>query len=204
MQKISPNAEECLELLARYAEAGKRPRVKDLAGDLGVSPASVSEMLGKLSSRGYVRYESYGTIALTAEGERIGRSVLRKHRLIERFLMLTGIRRDKIHKEACALEHALSDEAERGFRRAVEMLGKKSKGVARLIDLKAGEKAEILQVEGGSNVRRRLTDMGLTPGTVISMARPSSRMGPVEISVRSSTLAIGRGIAEKILVKARK
>jgi len=161
-------------------------------------------MLGKLSSKGYVRYESYGIIALTAEGGRVGRAVLRKHRLIERFLVLTGIRRENIHDEACALEHALSDEAERGFRRAVMLLGKGSAGAKRLIDLKAGEKAEIVLVEGGGSVRRRLTDMGLTPGTVIAMARPSSRMGPVEISVRSSTLAIGRGIAEKIIVRARK
>jgi len=207
MQKRSPETEEYLEMLVRYARDGRQPKVKDLAKDLGISPASISEMLGKLSAKGYVRYEPYGEIRLTEKGEKVGRSVLRKHHLIERFLTLAGIRKERIHKEACILEHAISDDVEHGFRKAVRVLekrGMQTKDIMRLVDLTKGEEAEILLLEGGGNVRRRLMDMGLTPGTKINVTRSSARMGPVEISVRSSTLAIGRGIAEKIFVKVRR
>ncbi len=203
-EKRSPETEEYLELLVRYAKGGRRPKVKGLAKDLRVSPASVSEMLGKLSARGFVEYERYGEIRLTGKGEKIGQSVLRKHYLIERFLSMVGIKKAKIHGEACVLEHALSDDVEQGLMRALRALektGVQEKDVLRLVDLKKGESGIILVVSGGKGVCRRLTDMGLTPGTRITMERSSSAIGPVDISVRSTMLAIGRGIAEKILVK---
>jgi ferrous iron transport protein A len=71
-----------------------------------------------------------------------------------------------------------------------------------LIDLKEGEKAIIISIRGGIGVAQRLTDMGLTPGTEITVIK-SAFFGPIEISVRGSTLAIGRGIASKILVERK-
>jgi len=72
----------------------------------------------------------------------------------------------------------------------------------RLIDLKEGQKAIIFSIEGGRNVNQRLTDMGLTPGTEFKMIR-KGRLCPVEISVRGSKLALGCGVASKILVKVK-
>jgi ferrous iron transport protein A len=72
----------------------------------------------------------------------------------------------------------------------------------RLIDLKEGQKAIIFCIEGGRNVNQRLTDMGLTPGTEFKMLR-KGRLCPVEISVRGSKLALGCGVASKILVKVK-
>jgi DtxR family Mn-dependent transcriptional regulator len=204
VHKKNPQTEEYLEMLVRYAELGRRPKVKELARDLGISSASVSEMLRKLSENGYVRYKPYEEIKITGKGERLGKSVLRKHHLIEQFLELVGLRKDRIHKEACILEHALSDDVERGLRRAVRRLGKTPMGIKdarRLVDLTKGESGVILLLDCGRSACRRLMDMGLTPGTIITVERSSSRLGPVEISVRSSTLAVGRGIAEKIFVK---
>jgi DtxR family Mn-dependent transcriptional regulator len=197
MKKRTPELEEYLETLVRYKEEKKEPKVKDLSKDLGVSAASVSEMLKKLSGKGLVKYERYGEIALTTKGEKLGRDVLRKHRLIEQFLILIGVKKDKIHDEACILEHALSDDVEKALRRALEdQPDVKHKDVKRLTDLKKGDKATIILI-----VCRRLTDMGLTPGTTISIGRASSRVGPVEVCIRDSCLAIGRGLAEKIFVK---
>ena len=71
-----------------------------------------------------------------------------------------------------------------------------------LIDLKEKEKAIILSIRGGIGVAQRLTDMGLTPGTEITVIK-SVFFGPIEISVRGSKLAIGRGIASKILVERK-
>lgn len=207
MHKRSPQAEECLEMLVRYARQRRQPKIKDLAHDLGITPASTSQMLKKLSAKGYVKYERYGEPRLTEKGEKVGHSVLRKHHLIEKFLMLIGVKKKNIHKEACLLEHALSDDVERSLERAVKALEEprtSMEGAVRLTDLREGESGIIFLLDCGKGACRRLMDMGLTPGTKIILQRPSTKMGPVEISVRSSTLAIGRGIAEKIFVKVKR
>jgi len=72
-----------------------------------------------------------------------------------------------------------------------------------LIDLREGQKGTIVSVLGGYGVVQRLTDMGLTPGTEFEMLR-KGLLCPVEIFIRGSKLAIGRGVATKILVKAKK
>jgi len=72
----------------------------------------------------------------------------------------------------------------------------------KLIDLKEGQKGIISSIAGGRRVTQRLTDMGLTPGTEVKMVR-KGRLCPVEISVRGSNLALGYGVARKILVKVK-
>ena len=204
MGKKSPEIEEYLEALARYKESGREPRVKGLARDLGITAASVSQMLRRLSGKGLVKCERYGRIMLTKRGEEAGRTVLRKHRLIERFLALIGIRRSRIHDEACVLEHAVSDEVEDALRKMIRRPGEagiKAKDVKRLIDMRGGETGTILLIAGGRRSCRRLADMGLTPGSKVAIYRASSRMGPIEVRVHSSCLAIGRGLAEKIFVR---
>lgn len=200
MQKKSPEAEEYLELVFRMKEEGREPRVKEIASRLGISPASVSEMLRKLSREGLVEAERYGKIRLTKKGEEEGKRVLRRHRIIEDFLTLLGVKKKKIHEEACVLEHAVSDEVERAMR-AVVSGGKLKENVKRLSGMGPGECGKILLVAGGAMARRRLLEMGLVPGTRIAVRRTSTRHGPIEICVRSSCLALGRGVAEKILVE---
>ncbi len=199
-EKRSPETEEYLETLVRYKDMRKEPKVKELAKDLGVSPASVSEMLKKLSKKGFLKYERYGEIKLTRKGEELGRDILRKHLILERFLDFIGVKKSRIHEEACILEHALSDDVERALR--MTMVDRES--VKRLTDMRDGEKGTILFVSGGREACKRLTDMGLTPGTKIEVDRASSRAGPVELSIRSSCLAVGRGIAKKIYVEVAK
>jgi len=72
----------------------------------------------------------------------------------------------------------------------------------KLTDLKEGQKGIIFSIVGGRRVTQRLTDMGLTPGIEIKMLR-KGRWGPVEISVRGSNLALGHGVARKILIKVK-
>ncbi|HNT61201.1 MAG TPA: FeoA family protein, partial [Candidatus Bilamarchaeaceae archaeon] len=71
----------------------------------------------------------------------------------------------------------------------------------RLSLMRPGESGKIVLVSGGKAARDRLMEMGLTPGTKITVRHTSTRHGPMEICVRSSCLALGRGIAEKILVE---
>jgi Fe2+ transport system protein FeoA len=71
-----------------------------------------------------------------------------------------------------------------------------------LINLKEGQKGIIVSILGGHRVTQRLMDMGLTPDTEFEMLR-KGRLCPVEISVRGSKLALGNGLAAKILVKVK-
>ncbi len=78
------------------------------------------------------------------------------------------------------------------------------KNAAYIIDLDEGEKAVVARAFGGNRLVRRLTEMGLTPGVEIKVVRKCPFHGPVELEVRGATLALGYGVASKILVKSSK
>src|SRR3954467_15561261 len=81
-----------------------------LAERLGVTPASVSAMVKKLDERGLVRHVRYKGVALTPEGERVALEIMRHHRLLETYLAEhLGVPWDRVHQEAEALEHVLSE-----------------------------------------------------------------------------------------------
>ena len=84
-----------------------------LAERLGVTAASASGMVKKLDALGLVRHEPYRGVELTDEGERLALEVLRHHRLLELYLAEhLGVPWDRVHEEAEALEHVISEELE--------------------------------------------------------------------------------------------
>ncbi len=92
-----------------------------IAKKLDVAPASVTEMLKKLSEEGYVKYSPYHGSTLTEKGLIEAQKVTRKHRLLEKFLTdVLHIGKDKVHTQACQMEHALSDEAEESLCRLLK------------------------------------------------------------------------------------
>ncbi|MBG6083673.1 metal-dependent transcriptional regulator [Zhihengliuella flava] len=81
-----------------------------LAGKLGVAPASATTMVTKLVARGLMEHPRYGAITLTPEGTRAALQVVRRHRLIETFLVeQLGYTWDQVHDEAEVLEHTVSE-----------------------------------------------------------------------------------------------
>jgi len=81
-----------------------------LAARLGLAASSVTEMVKKLAARGIVRHVPYGAIRLTDEGTALALRMLRRHRLIETWLVTEyGYGWDEVHDEAEVLEHAVSD-----------------------------------------------------------------------------------------------
>ena len=191
--------EEYLETLSRLIERKQDLTTTKISKELGVSPASVSEMLKRLSKEGYIIHKPYRQISLTKKGKNVGRKTLRKHRVLEKFLLGLGFSKRKIHNEACKLEHYVSDELEGIIKEKLEP-PKERKGVLSLIDMKKGESCRVFSIEGGRSSVRRLEDMGLTPGTKITVKRSAPFSGPVEICVRDSCLVIGRGMASRIFV----
>src|SRR6185503_8754961 len=93
-----------------------------LAGALGVVPGTATTMVKTLAESGLVKYEPYGGVRLTTAGEKLAAAVLRRHRLIELFLVnVMGMSWTEVHDEAEHLEHAVSD---RLIDRIDEMLGR--------------------------------------------------------------------------------
>ncbi|TFG24052.1 MAG: ferrous iron transport protein A [Promethearchaeota archaeon] len=70
-----------------------------------------------------------------------------------------------------------------------------------LTECDKGEKTKVLGVNAGFGAKRRLANLGIVPGTIIKKKREAPFHGPLEIIVKGSTLAIGRGLASKILVE---
>ncbi|WP_231748882.1 manganese-binding transcriptional regulator MntR [Mycobacterium sp. M26] len=83
---------------------------KLLAERLGVSASTASESIRKLADQGLVHHEKYGAVTLTDRGRDAALAVVRRHRLLETFLMRElGYSWDEVHDEAEILEHAVSD-----------------------------------------------------------------------------------------------
>ena len=218
--------EEYLEALYKLREEGKQAKTTEIASRLKVSAASVTEMLKKLADSGYVKHESYRGVTLTEKGLKAARKITRKHRLLERFLHdILNIRGRDVHEQACKMEHALSEDAEKALCRLLsnpqncpddnkaippcdrpfadceKCIGQE---IMPLMDLRVGQKGIVALIRGGRGMIQRLTDMGLTPGTEIRILKSAPFHGPIEICVRGSNLAIGRGVAMKIFVEAKK
>lgn len=105
--------DEYLETMYEFYEhdASSRVRTGDLAERLGVSPASATEMIQRLSGKGYIDYQRYKGAKLTQKGLEHGQMMKRRHRLAE--VLLARIPFDgNMHETACRLEHAIDDDLE--------------------------------------------------------------------------------------------
>ena len=100
----------------------------------------------------------------------------------------------------CDLQIRSCEECMQLHSEGLEEVGKRNQNLVALGDLKEGQSGKISFIRGGHNVLQRLLDMGLTPGAKICVVRVAPLGGPVELLVRSSKLALGKGIASKVFV----
>lgn len=113
MEKMSPSHEDYLEAMVELGGTADSPiRSVDVAAKLGVSKASVNKAMSVLKEKGLAEQPYYGDITLTPEGYEYGRSVLDRHQMLFLFLSKAlGIPEEQANKEACLMEHAISDES---------------------------------------------------------------------------------------------
>jgi DtxR family Mn-dependent transcriptional regulator len=117
---VTENIEEYLEAIYTLTEDGEPAKTSDVASRLKIAPASVTEMLKKLSGMGYIKYQPYYGATLTKDGFEVAKKIKRKHRLLERFLSdVLKIKKEDVHEHACKMEHALSDEVEEALCKAL-------------------------------------------------------------------------------------
>lgn len=115
-ENLSENIEEYLEILYKLSKGGQMVNTSKISENLKIAPGSVTQMLKKLDKMGYVKYSPYKGAILTENGLTKAKSVTRKHRLLEKFLHdILQIKKEKVHDQACEMEHTLSDDAERAL-----------------------------------------------------------------------------------------
>ncbi|MDR0513891.1 MAG: metal-dependent transcriptional regulator [Coriobacteriaceae bacterium] len=112
-KKMSKSHEDYLEAIVELGGTTDNPvRSVDVAANLGVSKASVNKAIGSLKEEGLLDQPYYGDITLTEEGYEYGTAVLERHHLLFEFLTKgLNIDAEVADREACLMEHAISDES---------------------------------------------------------------------------------------------
>lgn len=185
---------------------------------VGVAPGTVTAMIKTLAESGLVLYEPYSGVRLTAAGETLAKHVLRRHRLMELFLVeIVGLDWGEVHEEAELLEHAVS---ERLIERIDELLGHPAVDphgdpipdrLGRLAETSASSllacplDTDLRVVRVGDQSRdflHLLEDQGIGVGSCLAVAARSEAAHSVELSLAGgATLTLGFQAAAKIFVQ---
>jgi DtxR family Mn-dependent transcriptional regulator len=168
--------EEYLQSLFWLQEAGLPMTGANVARAMQLSPPTVHEMVGRLERDGYITRRRDRTISFTPEGAEHAEGIVRRHRMIERFLTdVLGVPWDQVHEEAERLEHAMSPVLEERMQAAIGkaetcphghpiVAGARLAGVP-LADVQIGAKVRVLRFENeAEDLLHYLKDSGLEPG----------------------------------------
>ena len=212
-------AQDYLEALYEMAEEGLPTQQARLAEWLDVSAASVSEAVARLTRRGMVHTGTDRRIEFTPEGEAAARTLVRRHRLAERFLVeVVGLPWHLAHEEASVWGHVISDRVEERF---VEVLGdpgscvhgnpipgsrneERVDDLMGLHDLEPGARARLVRLtedlELELDVMRYFEESGLMPGAdlrVVAVAPDGTRT----LEVGGEKVALGPHLADNLWVR---
>jgi Mn-dependent DtxR family transcriptional regulator len=100
--------DDYLEQILHLIEANGYARAVDISKNLGISQASVTNMLQRLDAEGLVNHVKYRGTTLTEEGHRIALAIIERHKTLTRFLRLFGIDETTIYKDVEGMEHHVS------------------------------------------------------------------------------------------------
>ena len=106
--RSSSAAEDYLERIQELIDQKGYARVVDIAGSLGISQASVTNMVKRLDAEGFLRHEKYRGLVLTPEGEGIARAISHRHRILTDFLKMLGVKSEEVERDVEGMEHHLS------------------------------------------------------------------------------------------------
>ena len=100
--------DDYLEQILHLIEEKGYARAVDVSKNLGISQASVTNMLQRLDAEGLVKHEKYRGTVLTDEGRRIAKAIIERHETLTRFLRLFGIDEETIYHDVEGMEHHVS------------------------------------------------------------------------------------------------
>ena len=217
-QTFSPAVEDYAKAIsALETRSGEAVSTTALAERLDVSPASASGMVRKLDELGLVTHVPYRGVQLTPKGARVALEVLRHHRLLELYLAeQLGVPWDRVHQEAEALEHVISEDLEA---RIAAKLGQpthdphgdpiptlegeidESSSVA-LGDLQPGDGGVFVRVsDSDPEMLRYLSERGIAPGDSLEVLERQPFDGPLLVRFGSGDHALGGDLVRMMRVK---
>ncbi|HYN21165.1 MAG TPA: metal-dependent transcriptional regulator [Thermoanaerobaculia bacterium] len=205
-------------LLEQQSDPGALVSMGQVSAALRVAPGTVTAMVKTLENSGLVTYEPYSGVRLTPSGQQLAAHVLRRHRLIELFLVkVMGMDWSEVHSEAEELEHAVSD---RLIERMDEMLGNPSvdphgdpipdvHGVIKLperpslVTCELGRPVRVARVEDQSREFLQLLERrNLKPGSVLVVKHRDETADTVDLRrERGGGISLGYRAASKIFVE---
>jgi DtxR family Mn-dependent transcriptional regulator len=204
--------EEYLQIMYWLQEAGLPMTGANIARAMQVSAPTVHEMIKRLEGDGYVTRAEDKSLSFTDTGRDEARQIVRRHRLIERFLTdVFDIPWDQVHEEAERLEHWMSPVVEERMLKAIGdaqtcphghpiFEGAREEGVP-LADVEEGASVRILRFENeAEDLLHYLMDAGLRPG--LSGTLSASGDDEIVIDVEGSDLSVTRSVAETVSVVA--
>jgi DtxR family Mn-dependent transcriptional regulator len=211
--KATVAEQEYLETLFWLYEAGLPMTGANIARAMQLSPPTVHEMVGRLERDGYITRGTDKVIAFTDNGREHAEAIVRRHRLIERFLTdVLGIPWDEVHEEAERLEHAMSPVLEERMLAAIGDaktcphghpidVGSRIASVP-LADVQEGAKVTIIRFENeAEDLLHYLKDVGLDPGLEGTLAA-SDDGDVVVVDTAAGPLRVTRSVAETVSVVA--
>jgi DtxR family transcriptional regulator, iron-dependent repressor len=204
--------EEYLQIIYWLQEAGLPMTGANIARAMQVSAPTVHEMIGRLEGDGYVTRAEDKSLSFTDSGHEHASQIVRRHRLIERFLTdVFDIPWDQVHEEAERLEHWMSPMVEERMLRAIGdaktcphghpiFEGERENGVP-LADVEEGASVRVLRFENeAEDLLHYLKDTGLHPGLEGRLGHSGD--DEILIEADGSTHSITRSVAETVSVVA--
>jgi DtxR family Mn-dependent transcriptional regulator len=219
---LTQSIQDYLKHIYELTEDGHAASTNDLAARLNIKPASVTGMIQKLASAqpALVEYQKHQGVTLTPEGQRAALEVIRHHRLLETYLVAKlGYSWDKVHDEACRLEHVISEDFEQ---RIAEALGHPQRDphgdpipsadlhmpadASRLLsDLRPPTTVTIRRVgQADTALLRHLDGLGLRPDAELQILEYSDfdQTMHLRLSASGVILVLGQPITNQIFVEA--
>ena len=204
--------EEYLQTMFWLEEAGLEITGANIARAMQLSPPTVHEMIGRLEGDGYVERADDKSLVFTGTGRSEAEAIVKRHRLIERFLTdVLGIPWDEVHEEAERLEHAMSPVLEERMLAAIGdaktcphghpiVEGAREEGVL-LADVEPGASVRILRFENeAEEILHYLKQAGLHPE--LEGKVESSDDEEVVVASDEGSHSISKSVAETVSVRA--
>jgi DtxR family Mn-dependent transcriptional regulator len=211
--------EDYLKAIYQAASNEDKVSTSNLAEQMNCSPASVTNMLQKLSELKLVEYEPYQGVTLTPSGSKVALEILRHHRLIELYLAdVLGYSWDKVHEEAEQLEHVISEEFEERIDQALghptidphgDPIPTKEGTIAAppsqsLWETPGGKKVQVYRVsDRDPEVLRYLASIGILPEVEISVLKKGPFNGPIHVQIEDSEHSLSEELATQIFVVSK-
>lgn len=213
----TPAVEDYLKAIYQLAEGDAAVGTSAIAERLGVAPGSVTGMLKRLGRDGLVSHERYQGARLTALGRREAIRMIRRHRVLELFLVeVLGYTWDQVHPEAERLEHAASDAL---VDRMAAVLGDpeadphghpipspagqiRARALPTLAELDAGDRAVLRRVrDDDPEALRYLARLNLIPGVELEVVEESVGRGPLRVRISGVEETVGLELALRLRVE---